>query len=240
MIEIYNEDETLEDELALFTSALIRDIAENSRNNFRGIVGGLEVATTGGSNREASVSAGFISWQVTGTITTEACIINFDENTSNLDRIDIVEVDSLGEVSIVKGTPANEPKEPERSVLGAGQASKIKLASVLVKDGDAVLPSSQFLDRRFFSTSITVAEVTTDPTGMGWNSVVFNSSEGTAWNITFPYTSPSLVASFNGGLTIGEKHWDLENDEIPVTVNPQSVILRRKYGYSVRDVNGGI
>lgn len=74
--------------------------------------------------------------------------VAFSANSSGFDRFDIIELDGEGTLSVIEGTAASTAYEPARSLSSDGlRPTKLKVAAVLIKDGDTELTSSKILQR---------------------------------------------------------------------------------------------
>ena len=151
--EIPNDDGGQDEALSRISSAVLKDLGWANVGTGRVAATSGLVTAPAGANRAASVSAGLYYIDHSVYSLSESASVALSANSSGYDRIDILEIDSNGSVSVIEGTPGNASAaavEPERSVSADGlRPTKCKLAAILVKNGDTTIPSSQILQRTF-------------------------------------------------------------------------------------------
>lgn len=230
--EIPDNDGSQDEILSLLTASALLDLGYTSTGV--GVVSGL-VASPGGSARQVSFTSGTIIID-RQTFPVSSGSVTLAANTSGFDRLDVIEVDSAGTISAITGTLGNGglgsstvvPREPARTVSG-GLPSKVKLATVLVKDAQGVLPSSQILDRRIYSGVV--------PQFLGGEGAPENSFgadgdwylDGLTQELYGPKVDgewPEIPVLLVGGVQVVSSTW-VPADGVPAGTPPGTKILRR-------------
>jgi len=129
-----------------------------------GVVSGM--AITGSTSRTITIAAG--NYVVNRQLYVYAGgAINLIANTdgSGDPRFDVVEIDTAGSLFKTEGAYAAAPIEPDRALDANSMPTSVKLATILVKNGDDDLVN-RISDRRLVSTVVNqLLNDTIDPTG---------------------------------------------------------------------------
>lgn len=228
MWDIPNNDGTREEILSLVSSKTILDLGFGTTWGSTTVLSGGG-ASTGSGTREIDIDA-TVAVINDAYASTAASTVTLDANSSGQNRLDIIEMDD-GVISVIKGTPGTPALEPDRTIA-ADNITTVKLAIVLIKNGDTVIPQGQILDRRIFTNGYI---------GHRSNNTAPSSELGTLGKRYFDYESgkyygPNVStggwferAQFNGGFTCIPRNWDPTTGPPFSQSKKRTVILRRKY-----------
>lgn len=136
--------------LSRISSANIADLSMANSGTGRAPGWGMEIHSAGAS-RAASCVGGIYYIQNESYVAASVTLnLSANNDPSGYDRVDIVEIDEEGNYSVIEGTAGSIAYEPPRSMdVDNLRPSKCKLAAVLVRNGDNVVPEEQFLQRTF-------------------------------------------------------------------------------------------
>ena len=224
----YNDDLVVDSDLLSKISAnLLMDIAWGHNSQSDGVMTGMS-ASAGVDNLRIDVESGTFKLSLINYEFSGGSVALSSPDVSD-PRIDIIEVDSSGIIHATSGTASVSPNEASRNLSGI-QFTRIKVAAVLVKPGDTVIPSSQILDRRIacrVSNRISVGSGAPAATGFPGDMHINHNTANKSFHI---FDSNGDLSEIYGvqdtGIHIVDSSW-VQADGVPSYVLPGTRILRR-------------
>ena len=227
MFEIAENDGTQDELLSLISAASVIDLGVQTY--MAGTTSGLECTYSSGMTID--ISSGYYSLlRQTYAYAGGSVVISAGDVSD--DRIDIIEIDDAGTVTVTEGTPADPPREPARSTA-SGYPDQAKLAMVLVKANDSSSLSAigtPVADRRTFAQfQPFMLNGTVDPTGV--DGVDGDFYMNTTTNVLF---GPKDAGSWPTGIALAgpivtvQSNWTI-GDGVPAGTPSAARVLRRKW-----------
>lgn len=109
----------------------------------KGVISGLEVSANSPPSMSVVVSSGIYRY-IYNIAKTSSTTLTIDAADSTYDRYDVIQANSSGTISVVKGTASSSPTVPDHD------SDAIRLAIVYVPHGATTIQSSYITDARIF------------------------------------------------------------------------------------------